>query len=83
MDNIQLAIFLEKYQVMLAKAVQQVKNDLPDELKETVRNIIGQERQIFPVMEPIEEVLAWMDDDVELLKKSGTASTIVNNTNRG
>ncbi len=73
MDNIQLAIFLEKYQVMLAKALMQVKQDLPDELKETVRNIIGQESQIYPVMQPIEEVLAWMDDDVELLKKSASA----------
>lgn len=82
MDNIQLAIFLEKYQVMLAKAIQQVENDLPDELKKTQKNILGQESHFFPVMQPIEEVLAWMDDDVELLKKSGTASTVVNN-NRG
>jgi len=40
------------------------------------KNILGQERESFPIMEPIEEILAWIDDDVELLKKSGAASII-------
>lgn len=69
MENIQLAILLEKYKIMLDNAIQQVIKDLPDDLKETQRNLIGQTNEFFPVMQPIEEVLSCIDEDVELLKK--------------
>jgi hypothetical protein len=83
MNNIQLALFIEKYQVLLVQAISQVANDLPPELVEKRKNILGQESEVIPVLDPLYEVLSRMEDDVELLKKSGTASTIVNNSNRG
>jgi hypothetical protein len=77
MNNIQLALFLEKYQVLLGQAIAQTRNDLPPELAEKHRNILGQESEVFPILNPLYEVLSRMDDDVELLKKNAanTAST--------
>lgn len=77
MNNIQLALFLEKYQVLLGQAISQVASDLPPGLVEKRRNIIGQESEVIPVLDPLYEVLSRMDDDVEFLKKSAanTAST--------
>jgi len=70
MNNIQLAIFLKKYQVLLGQAISQVANDLPPELVEKRKNIIGQESEVIPVLDPLYEVLSRIDDDVELLKKN-------------
>jgi len=70
MNNIQLAIFLEKYRMLLGQAISEVANDLPTELVEKRKNILGQESEVIPVIDPLYEVLNQMDDDIELLKKS-------------
>lgn len=70
MNSIQLALFLEKYHVILSQAISQVANDLPPEMVEKRRNIMGQESEVIPILDPLYEVLGQMDGDVELLKKS-------------
>jgi hypothetical protein len=77
MNNVQLAIFLEKYQVLLGQAISQVENDFPPQLVEKRKNILGQELEVISVLDPLYEILNLIDDDVELLKKNNDVT--VNN----
>ena len=70
MNNIQLAIFLENYRVLLSKAISDVCQELPQEMVLESKNIFGSKTESFPVLEPIYIVANLLDDDIELLKKN-------------
>jgi hypothetical protein len=70
MNNVQLAIFLEKYQVLLSTALDIVKDQLPEELAVKSKNIIfGNTVESFPILDPLYQISDLMEEDVELLKK--------------
>lgn len=70
MNNIQLAIMLEKYEMLLSKAIEDVKQELSQELVVEGKNLFGAKTESFPILEPLYVVLNLLDDDVELLKKN-------------
>lgn len=70
MNNAQLAIFLEKYMMLLSKAIEDVKMELPQEMTVTSKNIFGNETYSVPAFDPLYTVLNYLDDDIELLKKN-------------
>jgi hypothetical protein len=81
MNNIQLAIFLEKYRAMLDNALAQVIIELPEETKSVTKNILGREEVNYPILDPIYEIFGQLEDDIELLKKNNEV-TVNNNVNR-
>jgi hypothetical protein len=70
MNNIQLTILLDKYRVMLANALAEAERELPEGLRETTKNLLGQEGFEIPALNSVYQVLNCLSDDVELLKNS-------------
>lgn len=64
-----IAVLLDKYNRLLWKAVHKTKSMLPIELSEERTNLLNEKCKIFPVLDPIEEVMDIIDKDIDLLSK--------------
>ena len=69
MNNVQLVVFLEKYNILLSRSVDDIEKELPREMMVTSKNILGMETESFPILSPLYEILNLLDDDIEFLKK--------------
>ena len=71
MNNIQLAILIQKYALLLRLAENEIIRQLPEEFLLRTKNVLGQDMVAAPLLTSIDNIIDEMDIDIELLKKNG------------
>ena len=69
MNSIQLAILLDKYSDLLWSAFDEISEALPEDLRTTETNILGQTEFVYPILKPLTDVINNLDEDVNELKE--------------
>lgn len=67
MTDEQLAVLLKNNVRLLEGALQKTKDKLPDDYKEEFNTFLGTTFQMYPILQPIEDVIHDMKEDTEIL----------------
>jgi hypothetical protein len=64
-----VALFLQKYEYLLGKAIEELKLELPEDMAITSETMFGQAYVTYPALAELETVLGMLSDDIKVLQE--------------
>lgn len=69
------AIIVTNYKRLLEKIHDEILTNLPDEMKEIKKSILGGEFVHFPILNNLSNFIDYLEDDIKTLKEVSTCQT--------
>ena len=64
-----VALFLQKYEYLLGKAIEEIKLELPEDMTTTSKGMFGQPYVSYPALAELETILDMLLDDIKALRE--------------